>query len=775
MLAKIHDVPLVDDLHEAINFATHFVASPAAQSTPHLYISSLSTWQSESTLSRRWKREFARIPAYKHTKRIVAPLMTRRFREYIKHVSFSSDGRQVVVAAGSYDPLVVVLDATTFQVQHTLNENVDLVQYSGDRKQLVGVINGFARVHNSGGLVYVWDASTFQLLRTFTCKYATISRECTEIAMASATMVSATISTESILSTEVIDISTGARQSAFQTSIFKGKMALSSTTRKIVVNSGSSVQIWDISTSDSQQGPILEGHTGTVKVIAISRDNKIATGSIDHTVRVWDASTGYVLAVLPHNDRVRAVNFSYDNTRLVSGSSGGVVRIWDIATGTMIKLLVHSGIIESVAFSPDDTRIVSGSNDGSVHVWSSKAEQNGDPGGTVPSFLDAAHAVTISDDGTKLLTQSGNTVQVWDASTGAEIKMNMDRHTLVDENTILSNLGNGVHEVRDITTGHGIMSLDLKDTDTHAFFVESLALSRCGKRVITCICVQSADEQQRRWEAKLWDMQTGQEINNLLTAQVPFFLAFSRGGEYVVVARKFDHIRSRFSKLPRHVTVCDALTGHAIQDLMLHSLIEDDMVLYSTNGKEIAICQSPIPTNDPANFLFEVWDISSRGRRGVINSSYRPSNNRARHLPGFTFTSLGLSNDGKKIVLGCDDGTIGIWDAYDGSNIMKLAGHLDRITSLQLSRDDKQIVSGSYDGSIRLWELDSEKHKWALHDDGWITSSRNQEHRLMWVHKSLEVSQSHNILVISKRGYGFVDFERAMVGEDWINCYTPQS
>jgi hypothetical protein len=59
---------LARDIGEAANFATYFTGSPAAESTPHLYISALATWSQDTNLCRKWKKQFSRIPVFTHTK-----------------------------------------------------------------------------------------------------------------------------------------------------------------------------------------------------------------------------------------------------------------------------------------------------------------------------------------------------------------------------------------------------------------------------------------------------------------------------------------------------------------------------------------------------------------------------------------------------------------------------------------------------------------------------------------------------------------------------------
>jgi len=73
----------------------------------------------------------------------------------------------------------------------------------------------------------------------------------------------------------------------------------------------------------------LNGHTHYVTSVAFSSDGlRIASGSRDQSVRVWDASTGAELMTLNgHTQDVNSVAFSIDGTRIVSGLSDQSVRV----------------------------------------------------------------------------------------------------------------------------------------------------------------------------------------------------------------------------------------------------------------------------------------------------------------------------------------------------------------------------------------------------------------------------------------------------------------
>ena len=76
------------------------------------------------------------------------------------------------------------------------------------------------------------------------------------------------------------------------------------------------------------------------------------------------------MALKGHAGSVYGVAFSPDGQRLASGSADQTVKIWDSATGKeLLALKGHAGMVLSVAFSPDGQRLASANEDGSIHLW----------------------------------------------------------------------------------------------------------------------------------------------------------------------------------------------------------------------------------------------------------------------------------------------------------------------------------------------------------------------------------------------------------------------
>ena len=204
--------------------------------------------------------------------------------------------------------------------------------------------------------------------------------------------------------------------------------------KRIASGSGDqTVQVWDATSGGHLF--IYRGHTTNINAVAWSparTNQRIASASGnsffggEHVVQIWNAATGvHILTYEGHTQPVHTVAWSPNGTRVASGSEDKTVQVWDARSGSrMLSFTGHKALVSAVAWSPDGTRIASASNDETVQVW--------DAHFAMPIFLfshtSTVNAVAWSPDGTRIASASGNfflggehSVQVWDAATGVHI------------------------------------------------------------------------------------------------------------------------------------------------------------------------------------------------------------------------------------------------------------------------------------------------------------------------------------------------------------------
>ncbi|MBS1713426.1 MAG: WD40 repeat domain-containing protein [Armatimonadetes bacterium] len=158
------------------------------------------------------------------------------------------------------------------------------------------------------------------------------------------------------------------------------------------------------------------GHTREVSSLAVSPDGKwLASGSVDLTVRIWDAKTRQCVKVLEgHDGEVKCLAFSPDGKTLASGEQYKKVRFWDVASGALQRTVTgYEGAVNGIVFLPggglaaacQDNNVWKVGPDGTEAKVGAK-HKFGVAG--ISASSDSKAVVSIDENGTAMLWDSSN-------------------------------------------------------------------------------------------------------------------------------------------------------------------------------------------------------------------------------------------------------------------------------------------------------------------------------------------------------------------------------
>jgi WD40 repeat protein len=101
--------------------------------------------------------------------------------------------------------------------------------------------------------------------------------------------------------------------------------------------------------------------------LCVLPDGRLASGSYDNTIRLWDLARGAEAARLEgHSGTVNAVCLLPDG-RLASASSDRTIRLWDMAVQREISRLEVDGWVNCLTALRSDGRLIAGDQLGRLH------------------------------------------------------------------------------------------------------------------------------------------------------------------------------------------------------------------------------------------------------------------------------------------------------------------------------------------------------------------------------------------------------------------------
>jgi WD40 repeat protein len=179
-------------------------------------------------------------------------------------------------------------------------------------------------------------------------------------------------------------------------------------------DSDGAVVLWDVRTGVEEQR--MQGEDGDAWGIAFTADGaRVASGTGDMGVDVFDAMTGTLLRLIVERDILTCVSFSPTAiSMLATAATGGPIHVWDIDSGDMIREIEGCSV---AMYSPDGRTIASSAGEYDVQLMDA---ESGEMGFRMVGHTDAVLTASWCPyDGTKLASGGDDgTCKVWDSLTG---------------------------------------------------------------------------------------------------------------------------------------------------------------------------------------------------------------------------------------------------------------------------------------------------------------------------------------------------------------------
>ena len=395
-----------------------------------------------------------------------------------------------------------------------------------------------------------------------------------------------------------------------------------------------------------------------VNALAVLPDGRLASGSDDSTIRLWDPASGSCLAVFQgHQKRVNALAMLPDG-RLACGSFDRTIRLWDPVSGSCLAVFQgHQGGVYALAVLPDG-RLASGSYDRSIRLWS---PPSGSCLEVFQGHQDCVRALAVLPDGRLASGSDDSTICLWDPASGSCLAVFQGHQGWVRALAVLPDgrlaSGSDDYTIRLWNPASGSRPAIFEE---HQKGVNALAVIPDGRH--------ASGSKDRT--IRLWDPSSGS------------LLAVFQGGhqDWVNALAVIPDGRHASGSSDSTIRLWDPASGSCLAVFQGHQK--------SVNALEVLPDGRLASGSDDSTI--RLWDPASGSCLAVFQG----------HQGGVY--ALAVLPDGR-LASGSSDFTIRLWDPASGSCLAVFQGHQKSVNALAVLPQG-WLASGSSDSTIRLWD-----------------------------------------------------------------------